>query len=127
MNLTIVKAGDPVLRQAARALEKEEIRSEYLQVLVSGMRDLMRSVNGVGLAAPQVGESVQLTAIEDRPENLASLSEEGAGQRYLVAPRGDTQWVRNLRASGRGELRWRRGIKPLPVYRDRRRRETAQY
>ncbi len=27
------------------------------------------------------------------------------GQRYLVAPRGVTQWVRNLRASGTGELR----------------------
>lgn len=28
-----------------------------------------------------------------------------AGQRYLVAPRGHTQWVRNLRAAGAGELR----------------------
>ncbi|MEV6067168.1 nitroreductase family deazaflavin-dependent oxidoreductase [Nocardia sp. NPDC052001] len=27
------------------------------------------------------------------------------GQRYLVAPRGHTQWVRNLRVSGNGELR----------------------
>jgi hypothetical protein len=27
------------------------------------------------------------------------------GQRYLVAPRGHTQWVRNLRVSGAGELR----------------------
>ena len=27
------------------------------------------------------------------------------GERYLVAPRGTTQWVRNLRAAGRGELR----------------------
>jgi deazaflavin-dependent oxidoreductase (nitroreductase family) len=27
------------------------------------------------------------------------------GERYLVAPRGDTQWVRNLRASGGGRLR----------------------
>ena len=27
------------------------------------------------------------------------------GQRYLVAPRGVTQWVRNLRAAGGGELR----------------------
>jgi len=25
--------------------------------------------------------------------------------RYLVAPRGNTEWVRNLRAAGRGELR----------------------
>ena len=27
------------------------------------------------------------------------------GARYLVAPRGETQWVRNLRAAGTGELR----------------------
>lgn len=27
------------------------------------------------------------------------------GQRYLVAPRGTTQWVRNVRAAGGGELR----------------------
>jgi len=27
------------------------------------------------------------------------------GSRYLVAPRGHTQWVRNLRAAGGGELR----------------------
>lgn len=27
------------------------------------------------------------------------------GRRYLVAPRGNTQWARNLRASGEGELR----------------------
>jgi deazaflavin-dependent oxidoreductase (nitroreductase family) len=26
------------------------------------------------------------------------------GRRYLVAPRGETQWVRNLRAAGGGEL-----------------------
>jgi deazaflavin-dependent oxidoreductase (nitroreductase family) len=27
------------------------------------------------------------------------------GRRYLVAPRGEAQWVRNLRAAGTGELR----------------------
>jgi deazaflavin-dependent oxidoreductase (nitroreductase family) len=29
---------------------------------------------------------------------------EHEGKRYLVAPRGDTQWARNLRAAGTGEL-----------------------
>ena len=29
------------------------------------------------------------------------------GTRYLLAPRGETEWVRNLRASGEGELRHR--------------------
>ncbi|MFT2604213.1 hypothetical protein ACMWQW_30570, partial [Escherichia coli] len=33
-----------------------------------------------------------------------------AGERYLVAPRGTTQWVRNLRAAGGGELRAGRAI-----------------
>jgi deazaflavin-dependent oxidoreductase (nitroreductase family) len=32
------------------------------------------------------------------------------GRRYLVAPRGHTQWVRNLRAAGGGELRVGRKI-----------------
>ena len=35
------------------------------------------------------------------PVNLLDLD----GARYLVAPRGHTQWVRNLRAAGGGELR----------------------
>lgn len=32
---------------------------------------------------------------------------EWEGARYLVAIRGETEWVRNLRAAGSGELRWR--------------------
>ena len=35
------------------------------------------------------------------PVNLLTYD----GNRYLVAPRGTTQWVRNLRAAGEGELR----------------------
>ncbi len=31
-----------------------------------------------------------------------------AGARYLVSPRGETDWVRNLRSAGEGELRGRR-------------------
>ncbi len=35
------------------------------------------------------------------PVNLLTYD----GRQYLVAPRGETQWVRNLRAAGAGELR----------------------
>ncbi len=35
------------------------------------------------------------------PVNLLTLD----GQRYLVSPRGEGQWVRNLRVAGTGELR----------------------
>ncbi|HET8627723.1 MAG TPA: nitroreductase family deazaflavin-dependent oxidoreductase [Thermomicrobiales bacterium] len=37
------------------------------------------------------------------------------GERYLVAPRGVTQWVRNIRASGEGELRLGRRSEPIRV------------
>ena len=35
------------------------------------------------------------------------------GTRYLVAPRGNTQWVRNMRAAGGGELRIGRKVEPF--------------
>src|SRR5258706_8902260 len=35
------------------------------------------------------------------------------GGRYLVAPRGTTQWVRNLRVAGSGELRVGRRVEPF--------------
>ena len=35
------------------------------------------------------------------PVNLLTYD----GHRYLVAPRGNTQWVRNMRAAGEGQLR----------------------
>jgi deazaflavin-dependent oxidoreductase (nitroreductase family) len=35
------------------------------------------------------------------------------GERYLVAPRGNTQWVRNMRVAGGGELRVGRRAEPF--------------
>ena len=43
------------------------------------------------------------------PVNLLAYD----GNRYLVAPRGETQWVRNLRVAGEGELRVGRRIEPF--------------
>jgi deazaflavin-dependent oxidoreductase (nitroreductase family) len=37
------------------------------------------------------------------------------GERYLVAPRGVTQWVRNIRAGGEAELRIGRRREPIKV------------
>src|SRR2546423_12619520 len=40
-----------------------------------------------------------------RSYTMPVLPLEYDGKRYLVAPRGNTQWARNLRAAGEGELR----------------------
>ncbi len=71
-----------------------------------------RLFNGVVAALTRLGVSIygsRVLAVRGRksgewrmvPVNL--LAYEGA--HYLVSPRGETQWVRNLRASGTGELR----------------------
>jgi len=75
MLLKIVHAGDPVLRKTARQLSPEEIRSTHIQDLIAYMRDTVRDAPGVGLAAPQVGQSLQLAVIEDKPEYHKNLSE----------------------------------------------------
>lgn len=56
--------GNPVLRQVARQLDTAEIRSEAVQTLIQNMYyTLERKKYGIGLAAPQVGESLALSAI----------------------------------------------------------------
>ena len=74
--LDIVQVGDPVLRQRARALSLEELASRRIQKLIEDMRDTMRAAPGVGLAAPQIGESLQLVVIEAPPGYQTKLSAE---------------------------------------------------
>jgi peptide deformylase len=68
VELEIVQTGNPVLRQQARPLSPAEIASKEIQKLIESMRKTMHDAPGVGLAAPQVGLSVQLAVIEDRKE-----------------------------------------------------------
>lgn len=63
--LPIVQVGDPVLRKQARELSKEEIVSPEIQQLLEEMKNTMKAGCGVGLAAPQVGKSLQIIVIED--------------------------------------------------------------
>jgi peptide deformylase len=81
MTLKIVQAGDPVLRQRGRNLTREEILSESTQQLIELMRDTMRAAPGVGLAAPQIGQSLQLAVIEDSSEYIESLPADDATAR----------------------------------------------
>ena len=58
--LKVAHMGHPILRAKARPLEAAEIRSSEVQQLIDDMFDTMAEYRGVGLAAPQVHESVRL-------------------------------------------------------------------
>jgi peptide deformylase len=74
MSVNIRQVGEPVLRQRARPLTLEEIRSAPIQRLIEEMRDTMRAAPGVGLAAPQIGQSLRVAVIEDREEYLQGIA-----------------------------------------------------
>jgi peptide deformylase len=61
MKLPIVRYGDPVLRAKGRRVETVD---EGVRELAANMLETMHEANGVGLAAQQVGEALQLTVVD---------------------------------------------------------------
>jgi peptide deformylase len=60
----IVTVGDPVLRERAREITPEELRSPAVQQLIDDMIATMRDAGGAGLAANQVGEPLRVAVAE---------------------------------------------------------------
>ena len=72
MILEIVTYGDPVLRAKGKRIQKTD---EAIRQLAADMLETLHEANGVGLAAQQVGEALQLTVIdvseaENRPSKM---------------------------------------------------------
>jgi peptide deformylase len=72
MILSILQYGDPILRAKGKQIEKID---DHIRELAANMIETMHAANGIGLAAQQVGEALQLTVldvsqIEDRPSTL---------------------------------------------------------
>jgi peptide deformylase len=81
MRIKIASVGEPVLRGGARPLTPEEIGSPRIRDLIEDMRETLSDAPGVGLAAPQIGEPLQLAIIEDKAEYHANLSQADLGER----------------------------------------------
>ena len=62
--LKIAKLGHPVLRRPAQPVSAKEISSPEIQRLIRDMIETMRENEGVGLAATQVHQTVQILVVE---------------------------------------------------------------
>jgi len=96
VTLPIVQVGDPVLRARAAAIDPADLPG--LTDLIAEMRDTMRAAPGVGLAAPQIGRSLQLAVIEDLATGLTDEQREARERQGVpfhvivnptIAPIGD--------------------------------------
>jgi peptide deformylase len=84
--LPIVQAGDPVLRMRAAEVPVEAIGSPAIQGLIDDMIATMRAAPGVGLAAPQVGQSLRIVVAEDPDTAIARLTEAERVERGRTQP-----------------------------------------
>ena len=63
-HLEVLKNPNKELREKSRELSVEEILSDKIQTLADNMIQTTKDENGVGLAAPQVGEHVRVIVVE---------------------------------------------------------------
>lgn len=64
MILPIVAYGDPVLKKEAQEIDKD---FPGLDKLIADMFETMYAASGVGLAAPQIGNSIRLFVVDGSP------------------------------------------------------------
>ena len=65
--LKVARMGHPVLRTRAQPIDRSAIKSAACQRLIDDMMDTMTEYHGVGLAAPQIHESVRLFVVAFDP------------------------------------------------------------
>ncbi len=59
----ICQIGDPVLRVSTTDVTREQLETRDVQALVDDLIDSMRSVQGAGIAAPQIGSTLSICVI----------------------------------------------------------------
>ena len=64
MSLEIIHIGDPLLRQVSRPVTVEELASPKMQTFIDELIESMHLAGGVGIAAVQVANPIQICVIE---------------------------------------------------------------
>jgi peptide deformylase len=84
--LKVARMGHPVLRARARAIDPGEIDTPRIQQLIDDMFETMHEYQGVGLAAPQVHESLRVFVAGFAPDDDDEDTGRGVPQMALINP-----------------------------------------
>src|SRR3989344_5973153 len=87
--LRVIQEPEKPLRQKAKEVPPDEIKSEKIQKLIQNMSDTLHSIDiGIGLAAPQIGESLRIFIISEeakvakRDRNKVNREKHKAGKKW---------------------------------------------
>ena len=82
----ILKVGAPSLRERSAELSKSQIRSPMMRRLLRDMTETLADANGIGLAAPQIGEQVRVVLFDVPPENRYTDKGPGLARTVCINP-----------------------------------------
>lgn len=83
----IVKEPHKVLRKKAAEVPLSEIKSPQIQRLIYAMKETLKSTpDGVGLAAPQIGKSLQIFIVSEEAEEIDKAEKGGWNRREQNDP-----------------------------------------
>ncbi|PIP29364.1 peptide deformylase [Candidatus Kuenenbacteria bacterium CG23_combo_of_CG06-09_8_20_14_all_36_9] len=74
MMLPIITHPNPILRQKARELTREDILNPKFKKLMADMAETMLKKDGFGLAAPQINQSIRLVTVNNNGEIAVFLN-----------------------------------------------------
>src|ERR1700688_26612 len=109
----IVRLGHPTLRSVAQALPAGRIDELAIQELIDDMIETMRAAHGVGLAAPQLGTSLQVFVYEMAPPMASPPADVQDAPAAGAETRGPTE--EPVREPARESVREASGPIPLHV------------
>ncbi len=66
--LKVARMGNPILRRVADPIPPEQIMNPAVQMMIQDMLDTVLEYDGIGLAAPQVHQSVRLVVLSVDPD-----------------------------------------------------------
>tara|TARA_B100001248_G_scaffold262701_1_gene261173 strand:+ start:10823 stop:11389 length:567 start_codon:yes stop_codon:yes gene_type:complete len=111
--LDVVTYPDPVLKKVAK---KIDLFNDELKTLATNMLETMYEAPGVGLAAPQVGQSIRMIVVDTRPsdengpyisENMTDLEKQADYPLVMVNPEIKQK---------KGHIKWEEGCLSVPGY-----------
>lgn len=95
--LEIQKLNNPILRKKT---QKVTVFNRDLQTLIDNMIETMREASGVGLAGPQVNESLRLTVVETLPDRDEAGEEIEGTREVFVLVNPEIVWTSDELVSG---------------------------
>lgn len=90
--LEVLQEPSKVLRKRAHEVNFEEIKSEKIQTLIKNMSETLHSIDiGIGLAAPQVGESLRIFLISEEAL-VAKRDKENVDREEYKKHKSEKKW-----------------------------------